>query len=179
MNDQVTRQAVDALLAHYRQYQDYQAEVARLERTLAKQKLRGESTEATTRQLREQQAAIDKLSDAMTFATPRIWVMYKYEAYQDEAQPIATMHDLRLHCAKPGYICTKRMNFLNEYLIDHGQVPLSDDVRYPDDMRLDAIYAELAALESDESLLADWQAHEYFREDGVVKKWQRYKAKSS
>lgn len=179
MSEVSTRQAVDALLEQYRQYLAYQSEVDALERQLAKQKLRGESTEAASQLLDERRAAISQLSDAMTFATPLIWVMYKHEAYQHEAQPIRTMHDLRLHCAKPGYICTKRMQFLNAYLTSRGRVPLSDDEQYPDALSLDMIYETLSQLEEDTTLLEQWRHHEYFTEDGVVKKWQNYIDKNS
>ena len=179
MNQTEVRQAVDTLLAHYQRYRAYLADIASIERTLSRQKLRGESTEELTRRLHEVRSAIDALSDAMTFATPRIWVMYKHEAYRYEPQPIRTMHDLRLHCAAPGYICTKRMMFLNDYLTTHGQAPLSDDRHYPDDMPLDELYAMLARLEDDATLMADWRLYEYFSDDGVVKKWQNYISKNS
>ena len=110
----------------------------------------------------------------MTFDTPLVWVMYKFEAYQDEAQPIKTMHDFRLHCSKPGYICTKRFTFLNTHLCNNGQCPLTDDERYPDKMLLSEIFPLLADIEQDEVFLSAWRAHEYYQEDGIVKKWQDY-----
>ena len=110
----------------------------------------------------------------MTFDTPLVWVMYKFEAYQDEAQPIQTMHDFRLHCSKPGYICTKRFTFLNTHLCNNGQCPLADDERYPDKMLLSEIFPLLGEIERDEVFVSIWRAHEYYQEDGIVKKWQDY-----
>ncbi len=116
------------------------------------------------------------LSDAMTFDTPRIWIEYKYRAYADEPQPITTMHDLRLHCSKPGYICTARYTFLNDELTQAGEPPLSDRAAYPDSMDIGALLESprLDAL-SDETFAA-WRQHEYHRDaEGRVAKWQSYR----
>jgi hypothetical protein len=84
------------------------------------------------------------------------------------------MHDFRLHCSKPGYICTKRFTFLNTHLCNNGQCLLTDDERYPDKMLLSEIFPLLGEIEQDEAFLSSWRAHEYYQEDGIVKKWQDY-----
>ena len=105
--------------------------------------------------------------------------MYKFEAYQDETQPIRTMHDFRLHCSKPGYICTKRFIFLNAHLCSNGQRPLTDSKKYPYEMLLSEIFPLLGEIEQDKAFLSSWRAYEYYQEDGAIKKWQNYTPSSS
>lgn len=168
------RAAVDKLLDMYDEYKTLTVKIAAAERRLALAKLKNSGVEQIRIELDELRHSQQQLSDDMTFDTPLVWVMYKFEAYQDEAQPIRTMHDFRLHCSKPGYICTKRFTFLNTHLCNNGQCPLTDDERYPDKMLLSEIFPLLADIEQDEVFLSTWRAHEYYQEDGIVKKWQDY-----
>lgn len=167
-----TRQAVDKLLQQYGDYKKRAEAIQNARRRLAKQKLTGVATTEAQQQLVELEKAQVELSDAMTFATPLIWLMYKFEAYQDEPQPIRTLHDFRLHCSKPGYICTKRFNFLNAYLQKVAKTPLTDRKTYPDSMLLSQLFPEIEKLNDDASFLDEWRSHEYYQEDGIVKKWQ-------
>ena len=100
------RVAVDKLLDMYDEYKTLTAKIAAAERRLALAKLKNNDIEQVQTELDILRRDQQQLSDTMTFDTPLIWVMYKFEAYQDEAQPIRTMHDFRLHCSKLGYICT-------------------------------------------------------------------------
>ena len=168
------RVAVDKLLDMYDEYKTLTAKIAAAERRLALAKLKNSDVEQVRIELDNLRHSQQQLSDAMTFDTPLVWVMYKFEAYQDEAQPIQTMHDFRLHCSKPGYICTKRFTFLNTHLCNNGQCPLADDERYPDKMLLSEIFPLLGEIERDEVFVSIWRAHEYYQEDGIVKKWQDY-----
>ena len=168
------RAAVDKLLDMYDEYKALIAKIAAAERRLALAKLNNSSGEQIRIELDALRHSQQQLSDDMTFDTPLVWVMYKFEAYQDEAQPIRTMHDFRLHCSKPGYICTKRFTFLNTHLCNNGQCPLTDNERYPDKMLLSEIFPLLGEIEQDEAFLSSWRAHEYYQEDGIVKKWQDY-----
>lgn len=168
------RAAVDKLLDMYDEYKALIAKIAAAERRLALAKLNNSSGEQIRIELDDLRHSQQQLSDDMTFDTPLVWVMYKFEAYQDEAQPIRTMHDFRLHCSKPGYICTKRFTFLNTHLCNNGQCPLTDNERYPDKMLLSEIFPLLGEIEQDEAFLSSWRAHEYYQEDGIVKKWQDY-----
>ena len=168
------RAAVDKLLDMYDEYKALIAKIAVVERRLALAKLKNSGVEQIRIELDDLRHSQQQLSDDMTFDTPLVWVMYKFEAYQDEAQPIRTMHDFRLHCSKPGYICTKRFTFLNTHLCNNGQCLLTDDERYPDKMLLSEIFPLLGEIERDEVFVSIWRAHEYYQEDGIVKKWQDY-----
>ena len=149
------RAAVDKLLDMYDEHKALTAKIVAAERRVALAKLKNSSGEQIRIELDDLRHNQQQLSDNMTFDTPLVWVMYKFEAYQDEAQPIKTMHDFRLHCSKPGYICTKRFTFLNAHLLSE-------------------IFPLLADIEQDEVFLSTWRAHEYYQEDGIVKKWQDY-----
>lgn len=168
------RAAVDRLLDMYDEYKTLTAKIAAAERRLVLAKLKNSDVEQIRIELDDLRHEQQQLSDNMTFDTPLIWVMYKFEAYQDEAQPIRTMHDFRLHCSKPGYICTKRFTFLNAHLCNNGQCPLTDSEQYPDKMLLSEIFSLLGEIGQDEVFLSTWRAHEYYQEDGIVKKWQDY-----
>ena len=173
------RAAVDRLLSMYDEYKTLTVKIAAAERRLALAKLRNSDIEQVQTELDILRRDQQRLSDTMTFDTPLIWVMYKFEAYQDEAQPIQTMHDFRLHCSKPGYICTKRFTFLNAHLCSNGQRPLTDSKQYPDEMLLSEIFPLLDEIEQDEAFLSSWRAHEYYQEHGAIKKWQNYTPSNS
>mgnify|MGYP000914311586 CR=1 FL=1 len=173
------RAAVDKLLDMYDEYKTLTTKIAAAERRLALAKLRNSDIEQVQTELDGLRRDQQRLSDTMTFDTPLIWVMYKFEAYQDEAQPIRTMHDFRLHCSKPGYICTKRLIFLNAHLCSNGQRPLTDSKKYPDEMLLSEIFPLLSKIEQDEAFLSSWRSHEYYQEDGAIRKWQNYTPSSS
>ena len=173
------RVAVDKLLDMYDEYKTLTAKIVAAERRLALAKLRNSDVEQVRIELDNLRHSQQQLSDDMTFDTPLVWVMYKFEAYQDEAQPIQTMHDFRLHCSKPGYICTKRFIFLNAHLCSNGQCHLTDSEQYPDEMLLSEIFPLLGEIEQDEAFLSSWRAHEYYQEDGATKKWQDYKPNNS
>ena len=173
------RAAVDRLLDMYDDYKTLASKITAAERRLALAKLKNSGVEQIQIELDDLRRDQQQLSDDMTFDTPLVWVMYKFEAYQDEAQPIRTMHDFRLHCSKPGYICTKRFIFLNAHLCSNGQRPLTDSEQYPDEMLLREIFPLLGEIEQDEAFLSSWRAHEYYQEDGATKKWQDYKPNNS
>lgn len=173
------RVAVDKLLRMYDDYKTLTVKIAAAERRLALAKLKNSGVEQIRIELDELRHNQQQLSDDMTFDTPLVWVMYKFEAYQDEAQPIRTMHDFCLHCSKPGYICTKRFIFLNAHLCSNGQRPLTDSKKYPDEMLLSEIFPLLSEIERDKNFLSNWRAHEYYQEDGAIKKWQNYTPSSS
>ena len=173
------RAAVDKLLDMYDDYKTLAVKIAAAERRLALAKLKNGDVEQIRIELDELRHNQQQLSDDMTFDTPLVWVMYKFEAYQDEAQPIRTMHDFHLHCSKPGYICTKRFIFLNAHLCSNGQRSLIDSKKYPDEMLLSEIFPLLSEIERDKNFLSNWRAHEYYQEDGAAKKWQDYKPNNS
>ena len=173
------RAAVDKLLRMYDEYKTLAAKITAAERRLALAKLKNSGVKQIQIGLDDLRHNQQQLSDDMTFDTPLVWVMYKFEAYQDEAQPIQTIHDFRLHCSKPGYICTKRFIFLNAHLCSNGQRPMTDSKKYPDEMLLSEIFPLLGKIEQDEVFMSSWHAHEYYQEDGAIKKWQNYTPSSS
>lgn len=173
------RAAVDRLLDMYDEYKTLAAKITAAERRLALAKLKNSDVEQIRIGLDDLRYSQQQLSDDMTFDTPLVWVMYKFEAYQDEAQPIRTMHDFRLHCSKPGYICTKRFIFLNAHLCSNVQNSLMDRKQYPDEMLISEIFPLLSEIERDKNFLSNWRAHEYYQEDGAIKKWRDYKPNNS
>ena len=79
------RAAVDRLLDMYDEYKTLVAKIAATERHLALAKLKNSGVEQIRVELDELRHNQQQLSDDMTFDTPLVWVMYKFEAYQDEA----------------------------------------------------------------------------------------------
>lgn len=116
---------------------------------------------------------LQRISDEMTFANPVVWMMYKYKAYTGTSQAITDMADFRKHCSKPGYICTKRYQFLNKQLNQRG-IDLNDPIRYPDEMILEEAYKlpALVALAQDEDFMTLWNRYEYNQDNGRVAKWE-------
>lgn len=173
MSEAKTRQAVDTLLAMYQAYKRLNEQAEQTGRQLVKAKLRGDDTTSVATAYETLRTELQQLSDAMTFAGPTIWAMYKFEAYADEAQPIRTMHDFRMHCSKPGYICTKRFQYVNSALARRNLPTLADKAVFPDSMLVSELYASLKPLEADAAFMQAWSGHEYYRKDGVVAKWER------
>lgn len=173
MNNQLTtRQQVTVLIDMYKTYKAVMGRQAECRRELAKAKLRQEDTARLQVAYDACTVELQTISDTMTFASPSIWMLYKYEAYANEAQPIRTMHDFRVHCSKPGYICTKRYEFTNAALCERQLASLADGVAYPDTMPLEQALDAVAPLESDERFMRAWAGHEYYHEDGRVAKWE-------
>jgi hypothetical protein len=164
----------DQLLAMYHEYKELTEQIGKLEKTQAKLVLTGQDIISTEHTLYSVNKKRDDLSDAMTFDTPRIWIEYKFRAYKGESQPIATMHDLRLHCSKPDYICTKRYTFLNEGLTSEDKAPLSDRSIYPDAMSIEDLLKLTVLDKLSESHYKEWRSHEYHQENEVAAKWKDY-----
>lgn len=171
-NTAPVRQQVNQLVAMYTDHKALLARQADCQRQLAKAKIRHED-------IADLQAAYDDLatqmqliSDTMTYASPSIWILYKYEAYADEPQSIRTMQDFRQHCSKPGYICTKRFDFLNAALVQRGAVPLTDVTAFPDTTPLVDALPAVDTVESDDLFMRAWHNHEYYREGDRVAKWE-------
>lgn len=167
---------VTKLLTQYEAYKKLQAELSRTSFLLARSKLRKLSTADLQNQHDTLTHKLQQLSDEMTFDSPYTWIQYKYEAYKVEAQPILTMHDLRIHCSKPGYICTKRYIFLNSELDKLGKPSLQDTAVYPDELSLDKLLASelMESLMGNSELLEKWQGHEFYKQTGRVAKWEDF-----
>ncbi len=126
------------------------------------------------RRLASLTARLKLLGDAMQYDTPAVWMNYKREAYRGTPQEIATIADFRTHCSKPGYICTKRFTFLNEYLARTSGMQLTDSAAFPGaaDMSTLINHPAVRALEHDETFLQEWSKHEFYIRDGRVAKWE-------
>jgi hypothetical protein len=172
------RREVDDLLTAYGEYKQLLQVEADLSMKVAKQKISGSIDAELNSKHTQIKQALQDLSDSMRFSNPFVWIMYKYEAYQNEAQPIRTLRDFRLHCSKDGYICTKRFMFLNEQLALKGHRSLMLIDYYHDDMLLNELLEEnsLQELMQDPGFITLWQHHEYTTVDGRVAKWEGYSA---
>jgi len=167
---------VEVLLRQYAQYTRLAQQEALTARALAKAKLKAKPLDELLNEHTTLKDQLQKLSDEMTFATPAVWMQYKYEAYKHEAQPIRTMNDFRVHCSKPDYICTKRYTFLNQSLVRRGEPSLADTHTYPDTLSLDEVLQTpaLTHLLHDDDFMKAWAAYEYHTADGRVAKWENF-----
>ena len=168
------RQEVDKLIAAYGRYKQLVQDEAALSSTLAKQKILGTVDETLSEQRAALQRELQDVSDSMTFSHPFVWILYKFEAYKDEAQPIRTLRDFRVHCSKEGDICTKRFAFVNEQLARAGRHTLRDVESYEDALPLSALIEDqaLTELARDTEFMKLWKTHEYTTIDGRVAKWE-------
>ena len=76
------RAAVDRLLDMYDEYKTLAAKITAAERRLALTKLKNNDIEQVQTELDILRRDQQQLSDTMTFDTPLIWVMYKFEEKQ-------------------------------------------------------------------------------------------------
>lgn len=175
MTDQ-DQQAVDRLLKMYDEYKIINGELIQATSRLAKAKLQHQDVTSLKAAQQKLSDRLQKLSDEMTFGNPLIWIAYKYKAYQDEAQPILNMHDLRQHCAKPGYICTKRFQFVNQQLELAGKPSLANAEVYSDEQNLSEVLenASLVELSRNGQFGQLWDNYEYYVHDGQIAKWQNF-----
>lgn len=171
-NTAPVRVQVDQLVAMYNDHKALRARQTESQRELAKAKLRGADTTQLQATYDDLAAQMQLISDTMTYASPSIWVLYKYEAYADETQSIRTLADFRQHCSKPGYICTKRFDFLNAALVQRGAVPLTDIMAFPDTMSLVDVLPVVNTIENDDVFMRAWHNHEYYRDGDRVAKWE-------
>lgn len=166
---------VDELLNLYNTYKATLAKLNTAEASLARTRLSGNKIDEEQSTLNSLTHALQELSDKMTFDTPRIWIEYKYRAYQNETQPITSLHDLRMHCSKAGDICASRFIFFNNELGKIGEKPLTDRLAYPDIMDIADLLATDLTEKIDKATLQAWRYHEYYKdEQGNAAKWQSY-----
>lgn len=169
---------VSKLLAMYEQYKQLLDKQQSIATKLAKQRLLGGNSDQHEARYKELGLRLQAVSDATTFATPTIWMKYKNEAYREEMQPIETMHDFRMHCSNPGYICTKRFTFLNTQLKENDLPELSDENTFADDVLLEELILKdiLAPLEMHAKFMQQWSHREYNKSQGRVAKWENFVA---
>ena len=147
--------AVKHLLKQYDDYKIINKRVQALSSQLAKAKILRADTKDLQVEYNRESKKLQKLSDDMTFDSPATWIGYKLEAYRQESQPILNMHDLRVHCSTPGYICTKRFIFLNRQLDAMNLPNLTDSTAFPDEMPLKKVLTtpQIKAVDSDENFM--------------------------
>lgn len=171
---QDVRQKVDSLLGMYEKYKNCAKKQEDAASRLAKARLGDKPTRELEIEYAHPAQKLQSISDEMTFADPHVWALYKFEAYADEAQPIRTMQDFRVHCSKPGYICTKRFVFVNRALRQLKYVPLDDADAYPDAAPLSGAFETLYTLTQNESFMEAWESYEYYKPHGVTAKWDNF-----
>jgi hypothetical protein len=174
------RKEVDGLLAAYANYKQLLTIESELSMKRAKRKIIGSIDEELVRMHEQTKQQLQSLSDSMTFSNPFVWIMYKFEAYKNEAQPIRTMRDFRIHCSKVGDICTKRFTFVNEQLVAKGERSLVDSNYYEDATLIDTLLEDrsINELMNDPVFMDLWNKYEFNTADGRVAKWESYVAKS-
>ena len=160
----------------YKEYKVLLAKEALLSSQLAKQKLLGSGSEDVSHARAKILSDIQTVSDRMTFANPIVWMMYKFEAYKNENQPIKTLHDFRVHCSKPGHICTKRFTFVNAQLESKGKNTLLDRTYFPDELSLDSLFenGELLEVFESDTFLKLWNQYEFNKDGKRVAKWENF-----
>ncbi len=170
------REEVDSLIQAYGEYKRLLQDEADISMKLAKQKIVGTVEPRLLGLHKKTKQALQAVSNSMTFSNPFVWIMYKFEAYKDEAQPIRTMRDFRVHCSKNGDICAKRFAFINEQLVSRKLVPLTDTSYYKDDISLDTLLEEQGIQEIAENpaFMALWGSYEYHEIANQPAKWQNY-----
>jgi hypothetical protein len=114
-----------------------------------------------------------RLSQEMSFAWPRIWMLYKLLAYANTPKAIVTLGDLRTHCLPEGYICTKRWAFLKRMSSNYTYCEVHDTNVFPDTMMLEDFLSidHVHTFIHDPYLIKEWQRHEYFIQDDRIAKW--------
>lgn len=116
-------------------------------------------------------------SDAMTFANPVIWMMYKHLAYQGTGSAILTLRDMRKHCSKPDYICSKRFQYLNAYLKKQKNKDLENTESFPDRLKMPEIYESdlIMGLTAEKEFMSGWEEREYYKAGGRIAKWENHR----
>jgi hypothetical protein len=113
----------------------------------------------------------DRLSDEMTFYTPRIWMLYKYTAYKNSPKEISTFGDLIEHCSPKGYICTKRFHFIKEWLFKDKKVNLLGIFSEQESIRTAIDNPIISSLESNADFMNKWLDNEFCIIDSSIAKW--------
>lgn len=170
------KQSVQKLLVLYEQYKKVSIEENQLSRQLSKAKLLHNTNPKLVMDYKLAKEKLQSISDSMTFENPIVWMMYKFEAYKNEAQPIQTMQNFRIHCSKDGYVCTKRFTFLNDELKGHDLTVLTDHEAYQDTDSLARAFEspDISRLLANELFMATWNKHEFYQENRQPRKWENY-----
>lgn len=168
---------VAKLVDQYKQWMRLEAEVGEL-------KSRRPLAIEIEKRIEELKLEQKQLGEAMTFANPLIWLLYKIKAYQGTEKALENLGDLRKHCESPTYICHKRLDYLNWALQKRFGKNLLDD-SLDSGLGLAEIVegGELLELSEDREFMEKWQKYEYFRQVDEnkrlrVAKWENYSKKN-
>ncbi len=141
------RKAVDTLLSQYHQYNLAQTEEEK-----------------------------DSIGEAMKYADPIIWMMYKYEAYQNSDHAIDTFSDLRTHSIDHGGICAKRFKFIQSWTKDKYNVDILDSNIFNPHMSISDLFTSeiMEKLVADTECMDKWKKFEFHTINGRVAKWENF-----
>jgi hypothetical protein len=119
---------------------------------------------------------LQHISDEMTFANPVVWLMYKHTAYLGTPGAIQAWRDMKKHCSKPGYICTKRFQHMTSYIMHTQATNLEDIGRFPDDLLMSDFYQSdlITELVADKNFMEGWSTHEFHHDGLRVAKWENF-----
>jgi hypothetical protein len=118
-----------------------------------------------------------KISDSMTFSNPIVWMMYKYHAYQGTNHQISTYGDLKKHSLEHDGICSKRFNFLKNYLYESYEFDILDERVFSNDLYLKEFFQDktIQQLLQNKDFIKQWRHYEFYIENKKVAKWGNYK----
>lgn len=165
LSDKLKQNIVLKLVSQYHNYTSVLAELNNTKFELLKTD--GEELLSLKNKINVLNRLLDRIGDEMTFPTPSIWIMYKYNAYKDTDKQIKTVKDFIDHCSPEGYICTKRFSFLSTYMdIKHIFNNKNED--------LEVIFNsnELAKLENDSEFMNLWLDNEFKIVENRIAKWE-------
>lgn len=119
-------------------------------------------------------ARLKDIWDNMKYDNPYIWIKYKLLAYQnDEQNSINTLWDLIKHCSPEWYICWKRLDFLNKFLISKYNLNIYD--LDPNTLLVDFLNnEEIINLCKDSQFMINWTWYEYYTVWNKTEKWWNY-----
>jgi hypothetical protein len=165
----IQKAIVDRLVAQYKEYLKISQACDVAERQYALAKISSQATDDNYKILRRIQ---DRLSDEMTFYTPRIWMQYKYEAYKDSPKEIATVGDFIDHCSPKGYICTKRFTFIKNWLKKYEDITFEGLQNDEDSINELINNTSIIGLESNSIFITEWLNNEFYISDSKISKWK-------
>lgn len=175
LTQQESDQAVQKLLDQYNEYMSMYQEKQSLE-----QKNLETFDQWTTNQIIVLEQKLQILGDAMKFHNPYIRLMYKKEAYKNDAnKKVETVWDLLLHCANKTDICYKRLHFLNTMLKENFDMDLTDNNSVSWDKTIANLLVEdqnnpVIQLIWENDFMKKWSEYEYYTIQQKVAKWQNY-----
>jgi hypothetical protein len=162
LDQKIKTSLVDKLLVQYKNYMDIFSQIKDVKFEILKSS--DEEKVKLENKLSVLNTILSRLSDEMTFPSPSIWMMYKYNTYKGTDKEIKTVKDFTDHCSPEGYICTRRYKFFVNYF---------DMSKYTNDQDLEIVFnsKDLHDLECDILFINKWIEKEYNIENNKISKW--------